>query len=255
MVRRLCDRRAGLGGDGVLRVVRSRARARRARRPGRGARRAASGSWTTATPTARTPRCAATASGSSCTCWSPRGCSTAPRARPACWSAPAAARGGSARPRTASYWVDMGPARPFGDGEARRRGQVFPGLAVSMGNPHLACLTEVDVDTLDLAAAPAFDAGAVPRGRQRRADQRAGARRAHPAAGVRARGGGDPLVRYRRLRRRLRGPGRRRPDRGDRHRRRPRGPPVGAGRRRDDGAHRSGRLVSAGVLCAEWLGA
>ena len=38
MVRRLCDRRAGLGGDGVLRVVRSRARPRRAGRARRRAR-------------------------------------------------------------------------------------------------------------------------------------------------------------------------------------------------------------------------
>ena len=62
------------------------------------------------------------------------------------------------------YWVDMGPARPFGEGEARLSGQVFPGLAVSMGNPHLACLTDVDIDTLDLATAPAFDAALFPEG-------------------------------------------------------------------------------------------
>jgi diaminopimelate epimerase len=62
------------------------------------------------------------------------------------------------------YWVDMGPARPFGEGQARLSGQVFSGLAVSMGNPHLACLTEVAVDSLDLAAAPAFDAALFPEG-------------------------------------------------------------------------------------------
>src|SRR6476660_2881567 len=48
------------------------------------------------------------------------------------------------------YGVDMGPARPFGEGEATVSGQVFRGLAVSMGNPHLACLTDVDIDSLDL---------------------------------------------------------------------------------------------------------
>ena len=48
------------------------------------------------------------------------------------------------------YWVDMGPARPFGEGEGPLSGQVFSGLAVSMGNPHLACLTDVDIDSLDL---------------------------------------------------------------------------------------------------------
>ena len=55
----LCDRRFGIGADGILRVV----RVERDRR-GSGCRGIAvpSGSWTTATPTARRPRCAATAS-------------------------------------------------------------------------------------------------------------------------------------------------------------------------------------------------
>ena len=62
---RLCDRRAGIGADGVLRVVRTAAGpAARSRRTG------PSGSWTTGTRTAASPRCAAT--GSACspaTCW------------------------------------------------------------------------------------------------------------------------------------------------------------------------------------------
>jgi len=62
------------------------------------------------------------------------------------------------------YWVDMGPARPFGSSEASLSGQVFPGLAVSMGNPHLACLTDVPVETLDLSGAPAVDATLFPDG-------------------------------------------------------------------------------------------
>jgi diaminopimelate epimerase len=62
------------------------------------------------------------------------------------------------------YWADMGPARPFGSGSARLAGHDFPGLAVSMGNPHLVCLTAVDVDTLDLAVAPVVDAALFPEG-------------------------------------------------------------------------------------------
>jgi diaminopimelate epimerase len=58
----------------------------------------------------------------------------------------------------------MGPARPFGEGEARLAGRVFAGLAVSMGNPHLACLTDVDIDSLDLTTAPAVDVGLFPDG-------------------------------------------------------------------------------------------
>jgi diaminopimelate epimerase len=33
-----------------------------------------------------------------------------------------------------------------------------------MGNPHLACLTDVDVDTLDLTGQPGFDAALFPDG-------------------------------------------------------------------------------------------
>jgi diaminopimelate epimerase len=62
------------------------------------------------------------------------------------------------------YWVDMGPARPFGRGEARVAGRTFQGLAVSMGNPHLACLTDVPVESLDLTQAPDFDAALFPEG-------------------------------------------------------------------------------------------
>ena len=48
---------------------------------------------------------------------------------------------------TGSTW-----ARPGRSARGRRgcRGRSSPGLAVSMGNPHLACLTDVDLDTLDL---------------------------------------------------------------------------------------------------------
>ena len=62
------------------------------------------------------------------------------------------------------YWVDMGPAREFGRGSADLDGRTFDGLAVSMGNPHLAALTGVDVDTLDLTAAPGFDPELFPQG-------------------------------------------------------------------------------------------
>jgi diaminopimelate epimerase len=62
------------------------------------------------------------------------------------------------------YWVDMGPARTFGEGKATVAGQVVEGLAVSMGNPHLACLTDIDVDTLDLTGQPEFDAVLFPDG-------------------------------------------------------------------------------------------
>jgi diaminopimelate epimerase len=76
-------------------------------------------------------------------------------------------RGGPRRvgaTRDGRYWVDMGPARPYGEGKAAVAGQVFDGLAVSMGNPHLACLTDVDVATLDLTGQPEFDSDLFPDG-------------------------------------------------------------------------------------------
>ena len=163
MVRRLCDRRAGLGGDGVLRVVRS----------------------------ARVPDAPAVLGEALARCeWfmdhrnadgsTAEMCGNGIRlflhvlvteglvARDACadgiW---VGTRGGPRRVGAAAdggYWVDMGPARPFGAGTAELGGTAFPGRAVSMGNPHLACLTDVDVDTLDLTTAPAVDPGLFPDG-------------------------------------------------------------------------------------------
>jgi diaminopimelate epimerase len=76
-------------------------------------------------------------------------------------------RGGPRRvgaTRDGDYWVDMGPARPFGHGVATMSGRDFAGRAVSMGNPHLAALTEVPVDSLDLSSAPSVDATLFPDG-------------------------------------------------------------------------------------------
>ena len=163
MVRRLCDRRAGLGGDGVLRVVRS--------------------AHVPDAPDVLGDHMAAcewfmdhrNADGSTAEM-----CGNGVRLflhvlvteglveRDTCadglW---VGTRGGPRRVGAAAdggYWVDMGPARPFGTGTAGLGGAAFPGRAVSMGNPHLACLTDVDVDTLDLTTAPAVDAQLFPDG-------------------------------------------------------------------------------------------
>jgi diaminopimelate epimerase len=163
MVRRLCDRRAGLGGDGVLRVVRS-----------------------AHVPDAPTvlgedlDRCAwfmdhRNADGSYAEM-----CGNGIRLflhaliaeglldRAACTDGVlVGTRGGPRRVGATAdggYWVDMGPAREFGRGSAELDGHTFPGVAVSMGNPHLAALTDVDVDGLDLTREPAFDAELFPEG-------------------------------------------------------------------------------------------
>jgi diaminopimelate epimerase len=163
LVRRLCDRRAGLGGDGVLRVVRSRhvpdapavlgealpqcewfmdhrnADGSHAEMCGNGIRLylhvlLAEGLL---------DRAAAEAGVLVGTRGGPRRVGVTP---------------------DGGYWVDMGPAVPLGRGEALIGGSVYPGLGVSMGNPHLACLTAVEVDGLDLSALPGVDPALFPDG-------------------------------------------------------------------------------------------
>ncbi|MFW3172338.1 diaminopimelate epimerase [Geodermatophilus sp. CPCC 206100] len=163
MVRRLCERRAGLGGDGVLRVVRSVHVPDAAAVLGEGLVRC---EWFMDHRNADGSHAEMCGNGirlflhvlvteglldrAACTDGVWIGTRGGPR------RVGAAADGG--------YWVDMGPARPFGQGEASLGGTAFPGRAVSMGNPHLACLTAVDVGTLDLSTAPGVDADLFPDG-------------------------------------------------------------------------------------------
>jgi diaminopimelate epimerase len=164
LVRRLCDRRAGLGGDGVLRVVRS----------------------------VHVPDAAAVLGEDLDRCeWfmdhrnadgsTAEMCGNGIRLflhvlvseglldRGACEAGVlVGTRGGPRRVGAApdgGYWVDMGPAKEFGAGKAELSGRSFSGLAVSMGNPHLACLTDADIDALDLTGTPSFDAALGADGR------------------------------------------------------------------------------------------
>ena len=154
MVRRLCDRRAGLGGDGVLRVVRSvhvpdaadvlgddlgrcewfmdhrNADGSHAEMCGNGIRLflhvlVTEGLLDRAHVRGRRP-------------------GRHPRR-------PAPGRVPRRTATTGSTWARPGVRRRGG---ARWTGGSSPGRAVSMGNPHLAALTDVDVDALDLTGAP-----------------------------------------------------------------------------------------------------
>lgn len=58
----------------------------------------------------------------------------------------------------------MGPARELGRGEAVLAGQRFSGLGVSMGNPHMVCLTDVPVEEVDLGRLPGVDPRMFPEG-------------------------------------------------------------------------------------------
>ena len=60
--------------------------------------------------------------------------------------------------------VDMGAPQISAAATATVDGQVFEGVAVSMGNPHLVCVTDVDVASLDLTTMPDVDGLAFPDG-------------------------------------------------------------------------------------------
>ncbi|GAS95374.1 diaminopimelate epimerase [Mycolicibacterium canariasense] len=67
----------------------------------------------------------------------------------------------------AEVTVDMGKANVVGSGSAVVAGRAFDGLAVDVGNPHLACVTELSATALavlDVAAPVSFDAEQFPDG-------------------------------------------------------------------------------------------
>jgi diaminopimelate epimerase len=60
--------------------------------------------------------------------------------------------------------VHMGPARVFGRSAATIGGSAFAGVAVDVGNPHLACVIENDPAELDLTVPPGHDPVLFPHG-------------------------------------------------------------------------------------------
>lgn len=64
--------------------------------------------------------------------------------------------------------VGMGPVRDLGASTATIGGRSFDGIGIDVGNPHLACvdtaLDAVGLAALDLTAAPGFDPGLFPHG-------------------------------------------------------------------------------------------
>lgn len=69
---------------------------------------------------------------------------------------------------TADVTVEMGKAVRCGTGTATVGGRTFSGLAVDVGNPHLACvdeeLTDAGLASLDVASPVAFDSAQFPHG-------------------------------------------------------------------------------------------
>lgn len=60
--------------------------------------------------------------------------------------------------------VQMGQVKIFGESATTVAGARFSGVAVDVGNPHLACVSAADVASLDLTTAPPHDTGLFPDG-------------------------------------------------------------------------------------------
>jgi diaminopimelate epimerase len=60
--------------------------------------------------------------------------------------------------------AEMGPALVIGRGRTQLGERACDGLAISVGNPHLACLTELPVADFDLSRPPVLDEGQFPDG-------------------------------------------------------------------------------------------
>lgn len=73
-----------------------------------------------------------------------------------------------ADPESAEVSVSMGVPRVVGASSAGVDGRDLAGIAVDVGNPHIACvvpgLTEQDLAALDVASPPTFDHGLFPHG-------------------------------------------------------------------------------------------
>ncbi len=94
------------------------------------------------------PRCAGTGSGSSRRYLLEHGLAAGPELA-------IATRAGTRTVRAEpddQFTVDMGPAAVLGEGAAQAGGQRLSGLAISVGNPHLACLVSEPVAAVDLTA-------------------------------------------------------------------------------------------------------
>jgi diaminopimelate epimerase len=50
------------------------------------------------------------------------------------------------------FTVDMGPVEVLGEGAVEAGGQLLAGLAIGVGNPHLACVVDQPVEAIDLSS-------------------------------------------------------------------------------------------------------
>jgi diaminopimelate epimerase len=151
LVAALCDRRRGIGADGVLRVVRS------AKHPD-AAGHAAEAEWFM--DYWNGDGSAAEMCGNGVRVFT-RFLIESGWARPGAAGLPVATRAGVVRALVGpgSIAVDMGLPRRHAQSGAILGDLSLPGTAVDVGNPHLVCLlpANVELSTIDLTSAPTFD--------------------------------------------------------------------------------------------------
>jgi diaminopimelate epimerase len=160
LVARLCDRRTGLGADGILRVVRARAAGDAV--PGGAAGPAGAAEWFMDYRNA--DGSVAEMCGNGIRVFAryllDHGLAEGPELA-------LATRAGLRLVRAepgGEYTVDMGAPVVGGHAAAEIDSGRYDGLAVSLGNPHLACVVGRPVAEFDLTAAPAVDHELFPDG-------------------------------------------------------------------------------------------
>jgi diaminopimelate epimerase len=168
---RLCDRRAGIGGDGVLRAVRTAAYG--AAGPGETVSGHGSGANGPAGPGIgaewfmdyrNADGSLAEMCGNGIRVFARY---LARHGLVAGQEFTVATRSGPRRVRLGSdgdVTADMGAVAVLGPGSAVVAGQAYPGLRVSVGNPHLACVVEDPLAVFDLTRPPGLDPGQFPEG-------------------------------------------------------------------------------------------
>ena len=159
---RLCDRRAGIGADGVLRAVRAAACGIATGGEPEPASRGGEPEWFMDYRNA--DGSVAEMCGNGIRVFARylarHGLAPGPEFAVATRSGPREVRLGASGEIT----VEMGSVAVLGPGGAVIAGQAYPGLRVSVGNPHLACLVDGPVAGLDLSEAPKLDPGEFPEG-------------------------------------------------------------------------------------------
>ncbi|WBB81801.1 diaminopimelate epimerase [Micromonospora sp. WMMD882] len=154
----LCDRRRGIGGDGVLRVVRA------AEHPD-GAGQAGDAEWFMDYRNADGSVAEMCGNGARVFV---RYLLTTGLAAPTDGLLPVATRAGVVRARVdgPTIAVELRRPRPYDSAVATLGGLTLPGTAVDVGNPHLVCALPAGLElaTLDLTRAPGFDPTVFPAG-------------------------------------------------------------------------------------------